>query len=268
MIDDSEGRPKLFQVHALGTLSFPAARRLQEILARQIAQGERPPCLLLLQHPHTFTFGRRGDEKHLIWSGEKLAARGVSLHWTDRGGDVTYHGPGQLVGYPLLPLGHLKTQGRIPQADYVGYLRRLEATLIHALDRLGIEAIVLPDHTGVWISPNVIARRPQSRPKSEPRRAKKIASIGVKIDPHGVSRHGFALNVDPDMTYWQGIVACGLAGYSAISIADLVQPPPAMPQVERAVARAFAEVFNLEAVAERDETKSVSILLEGSDPSI
>jgi lipoyl(octanoyl) transferase len=253
--------PKRCQVHALGTLPFLTARHLQEALARQIARGERPPCLLLLQHPPTYTFGRRGDEAHLLWSEDELEARGVSLYWTDRGGDVTYHGPGQLVGYPLLPLGSLNAEGRIPQADYVGYLRRLEMTLLQALERLGLEACLLPDHTGVWIAPNVILLHDR-REHHVVREAEKIASIGVKIDPQGVSRHGFALNVDPDMTYWEGIVACGLAGYEAISLADLVQPPPTMAQVKRAMVRSFADVFNFEIVEEKDETVLRDLLLK------
>jgi lipoate-protein ligase B len=261
---DELSHPVRCRVYILGTLPFLAARRLQEILAVQIAQEDRSPCLLLLQHPHTFTFGRRGDEAHLLWSEDELESRGVSLHWTDRGGDVTYHGPGQLVGYPLIPLGTINAEERIPQADYVEYLRRLEATLVGALGRLGLEASVLPDHTGVWISPGVIAHHRPDR-QAAGQEAEKIASIGVKIDHRGVSRHGFALNVDPDMTYWQGIVACGLAGYSAISIADLIQPPPSMPQVERAVMRSFAEVFHFEVVEERDQMPSINKLSEQSD---
>ena len=111
------------QVHQLGLVGYRQARQLQEQLAAEIADARRPPTLLLLEHPHTFTFGRRGKPENLLWSGAELEAQGVELLWSDRGGDITYHGPGQLVGYPLLPLGALNRRGRLPQADYLGYLR-------------------------------------------------------------------------------------------------------------------------------------------------
>jgi lipoyl(octanoyl) transferase len=135
--------PQTCAVYRLGNVPYLPAWRLQERLASQIASSAQPPTLLLLEHPHTFTFGRRGHLENLLWDEDELTRRGVSIHWVDRGGDVTYHDPGQLVGYPLIPLstsGLVVSDGstRIPQADYVGYLRRLEDVIITALDRLGV----------------------------------------------------------------------------------------------------------------------------------
>jgi lipoate-protein ligase B len=170
----------------------------------------------------------------------------VSVHWVDRGGDVTYHGPGQLVGYPLLPLGSpgafvdpTSSAMRLPQADFVGYLRRLEIILIAALDSLGIASFPVPGLTGVWVQPPGAVAQSQSLPA-------KIAAIGVKVDVHGISRHGFALNVNPDMTYWEGIIGCGLNGYPVASLAELLDPIPSMEQVIQAVSVAFGKEFGYE----------------------
>ncbi|HSB65477.1 MAG TPA: lipoyl(octanoyl) transferase LipB [Anaerolineales bacterium] len=219
-------------VRCLGMVPYQQAWDLQAQLAGQIATGELPPTLLLLEHPHTFTFGRRGQAANLLWGEAELKQRGVQVYWVDRGGDVTYHGPGQLVGYPLIPL---KSSGLVnsthsgmsslPQADYVGYLRQLEQVLIQALQTFGIGACRIQNLTGVWVD------------------GAKIAAIGVKVDARGITRHGFALNVDPDMTYWNGIIGCGLGGHSVTSLADHLKESPSMPQVMQAVIMAFEDVF-------------------------
>ncbi len=230
------------QVFRLGLVPYMQAWHQQEALATDVADGRRPPTLLLLQHPHTYTFGRRGRVENLLWQAAELSRREIAVHWVDRGGDVTYHGPGQLVGYPLLPLGRLDTSGRLPHADYVGFIRRLEATVILALARFGLVSGQIRGMTGVWLQPDVASRCPRCPPAAR-QAPSKIASIGIKVDARGVSRHGFALNVDPDMTYWEGIVACGLAGYPAVSLAELLDPPPSMEAVEDAIQAAFGEVF-------------------------
>jgi lipoyl(octanoyl) transferase len=234
----------------LGQVPYQDAWDLQERLAGEIADGRQPPTLLLLEHPHTFTFGRRGQAKNLLWGKDELEARRVQVYWVDRGGDVTYHGPGQLVGYPLLPLApgglYLEAQSgkaRLPQADYVGYLRRLEEMLIHALLSLGVAGAQVPGLTGVWVQADVFSRCLRC-PPSMRRKPAKIAAIGVKVDARGISRHGFALNVDPDMSYWDGIIGCGIPDYPIASLADLLQPVPTMQQVRQAVIQAFAEEFN------------------------
>jgi lipoate-protein ligase B len=230
----------------LGLVDYRAAWRLQGRLAAEIAAGERPATLLLLEHPHTYTFGRRGEAQNLLWDEPELKRRGLSVIWVDRGGDVTYHGPGQLVGYPLLQLapgGLMARPGqRLPQADYIGYLRKLESSLILALARLGIRAVQVEGLTGVWAPPDAL---PGSRARSPAGQGQpaKIASIGVKVDVRGVTRHGFALNVDPDMSYWEGIVGCGLGNHPTASLADLRDPPPAMSAVIEALSAAFGEIF-------------------------
>jgi lipoate-protein ligase B len=242
----------------LGLIEYERAWKLQDEYAREIAEGKRPPTLLLLEHPHVYTFGRRGKQKNLLWGESQLREKGIAIHWVDRGGDVTYHGPGQLVGYPLIPLAPLSLQqgtgdqgvgdrekGRIPDADYVGYIRKLEKTLISALARLGLAAGQRPGLTGVWIQADVHSRCPRCKPEDR-RKPAKIAAIGVKVDARGVSRHGFALNVNPDMEYWEGIIACGLQDEPVVSLADLFPEPPSMERVKREVIAAFGEVFGYE----------------------
>jgi lipoyl(octanoyl) transferase len=235
-------------VEDLGLLEYESAWKIQETYAAEIASGVRPPTLLLLEHPHVYTFGRRGQAGNLLWTEAELKDRDVAVHWVDRGGDVTYHGPGQLVGYPLIPLSPLiRRQGatgtvRLPRPDYVGYVRKLERALIIALANLGLVAGQRKGLTGVWVQADVWSRCLRCRPEDRQKPAK-IAAIGVKVDVRGVSRHGFALNVDPDMTYWDGIIACGLADAPVASLADLLDPLPSMDRVKREVVSAFGEVF-------------------------
>src|SRR6266542_133042 len=241
----------------LGIIEYEAAWKLQDEYAREIAEGKRPPTLLLLEHPHVYTFGRRGKQENLLWGESQLKEKGIAIHWVDRGGDVTYHGPGQLVGYPLIPLVPLSQretaqrsarssrgegESRIPQTDYVGYVRKLEKTLIIALASLGLAAGQRSGLTGVWIQADVHSRCPRCKPEDRKKPAK-IAAIGVKVDARGVSRHGFALNVNPEMDYWDGIIACGLEDEPVVSLADLFPVPPSMNAVKREVITAFSEVF-------------------------
>jgi len=242
-----------YEVLDLGLIEYERAWKLQDEYGREIAEGKRPPALLLLEHPHVYTFGRRGRQENLLWGESQLKERGIAIHWVDRGGDVTYHGPGQLVGYPLLPLGTPHPQSlsqgekgvRIPKADYVGYVRKLEKTLIVALARLGLAAGQRSGLTGVWIQADVHSRCPRCKPEDR-RKPAKIAAIGVKVDARGVSRHGFALNVNPDMEYWDGIIACGLQNEPVVSLADLFPDPPSMDHVKQEVSTAFSEVFGIE----------------------
>ena len=260
-----------FEVLDLGLIEYEAAWKLQDQYAAEIAQGKRLPTLLLLEHPHVYTFGRRGKQENLLWGESQLKEKGIAIHWVDRGGDVTYHGPGQLVGYPLIPLLPLRP-GRSSQesddqslastqmpnpnldmmrpvrsvldADYVGYVRKLEKTIITALARLGLAAGQRSGLTGVWIQSDVHSRCARCKPEDRKKPAK-IAAIGVKVDARGVSRHGFALNVNPDMEYWDGIIACGLQDEPIASLADLFESPPAMELVKREVVDAFRAVFEL-----------------------
>ena len=237
------------QVHWLGVVPYEQAWQLQNQLAAEIGLGERPPTLLLLEHPHTYTFGSRGQPDNLIWDQHELLRRGISVHWVDRGGDVTYHGPGQLVGYPLLPLAAggllispIVEPERLPQVDFVGYLRVLERVLIGALHQLGVTAKQVPGFTGVWV-PKQHPLPGLAESANPIHQHAKIASIGVKVDVKGISRHGFALNVNPDMSYWEGIVACGLQGYQQTSLGELLESLPSMDAVISTVLLSFEKEF-------------------------
>jgi lipoate-protein ligase B len=235
----------ILEVHDLGLMEYEQAWKLQDEYAGEVADGKRAATLLLVEHPHVYTFGRRGKQENLLWEESQLQKKGIATHWVDRGGDVTYHGPGQLVGYPIIPLGHVNAANKLPQADYVGYVRKLEETLIVALARLGLAAGQRSGLTGVWIQADVHSRCPRCKPEDR-RKPAKIAAIGVKVDARGVSRHGFALNVNPDMEYWDGIIACGLQDEPIVSLSDLFPEPPAMERVKRDVITAFGEVFEFE----------------------
>jgi len=234
-----------FEILDLGLIEYGQAWTLQNQYATEIAEGKRLPTLLLLEHPHVYTFGRRGRRENLLWGESQLKEKGIAIHWVDRGGDVTYHGPGQLVGYPLFPLGKLDSENKLPQADYVGYVRKLEDAIIAALARLGLVAGQRSGLTGVWVQADVHSRCPRCKPEDRKKPAK-IAAIGVKVDIHGVTRHGFALNVDPVMEYWNGIIACGLQNEPIVSLGDLFLEPPTMERVKQEVVYAFQERFGIE----------------------
>ena len=233
-------------VRRLGLVSYAEAWELQKQLAAQRAADAIPDTLLLLEHPHTYTLGRSGHVENLLWDEAQRAQRGIALHWVDRGGDITYHGPGQLVGYPILKLGAVaNAEGKIPQADYVGFVRRIEETLIRALLRFGLVSGQVPGLTGVWVQADVASRCPHCPPAAR-HAPSKIAAIGMKVDARGVSQHGFALNVNPDMSYWDGIIGCGLRDHVSISLADVLESPPPMARVMDEVAAAFGKMFERE----------------------
>jgi lipoate-protein ligase B len=195
----------------LGLIDYGQALRLQEDLLMQRHRGECEDTLLLLEHPSVFTLGRGANEKNI------LAPRAVPVHRIGRGGDVTYHGPGQLVGYPIV---HLGAHGR----DVDAYLRGLEAAVIAALAHYEIIAQRKDGLTGVWVGDG------------------KIASIGIGVR-RWVTYHGFALNVDPELSYFADIVPCGIAGVQMTSMATLLARPVAVGSVKPLIAEAFARYF-------------------------
>ena len=172
------------QVRQLGRVHYGAALELQQRLVAERKQGAIGDQLLLLEHEHVVTLGRNGHMDNVLASDEALARAGISFYPTDRGGDVTYHGPGQLVGYPILDLRDWKR-------DVGAYVRGVEQAIIDTLAEFGIEAGRIPKLTGVWVE------------------GRKIAAIGVHIS-RWVTSHGFALNVSTDLSYFQYIVPCGL----------------------------------------------------------
>ena len=219
----------------LGRVDYGSAWRLQKILAEDRAAERIEDTLLMLEHPPTYTLGRRGSEAHLLVDGEVLARQGVEVHRVDRGGDITFHGPGQLVGYPVVSL-----EGR--QGGASRYLRDLEEVLILGLESLGVSAGRQQGLTGVWVG------------------GEKIAAIGVKINARRVTGHGFALNVTTDLGYFRQIVPCGIRGKGVTSLARVLGHPPDMARVQGAVVDAFGQVFGMEMVPVSPE--SIAKLME------
>ena len=208
-------------VERLGLVPYGEALAYQRQVARARIAGTIPEdVLLLVEHPPVITLGRSSKERHLLASPDVLAQRGVELFDVERGGDVTFHGPGQLVGYPIIDL-------KRHRRDLHWYLRRVEEALIRALEAFGIVAERSPGYTGVWTL------------------GRKIASIGVHARDW-VTWHGFALNVNTDLGYFDLIVPCGIEAVTMTSIArELGSDEPSMREVENVVTRAFGDVFEL-----------------------
>jgi lipoate-protein ligase B len=221
----------------LGLIEYGPAWEFQRYLAGARAAGKIPDTLILLQHPHTYTLGRSAVVGHLLMNEQERKEKGISLYHVDRGGDITYHGPGQLIGYPILCLGTPGMKGRLPAMDYVGYLRSIEEVLIQVCAEWEISAQRSQGYTGVWVNDGK---------QADANKPRKIAAIGVKVDGRGVSQHGFALNVDPDQSYFDGIVPCGLHDRGVTSMAQemgrTILPVAAAPSV----ARRFGHVFGID----------------------
>jgi lipoyl(octanoyl) transferase len=203
------------QFRDLGRIGYAGAFALQQDLVDRRKRGEIPDQLLMVEHPHVVTMGRSGRDENLLAAPELLERAGIAFHRTDRGGDVTYHGPGQVIGYPILDLREWKR-------DVVAYIRGLEQVLIGALAEFGIEAGREKGATGVWTSRG------------------KIAAIGVHIS-RWVTSHGFALNVDTDLSYFQYIVPCGLT--KPVTSIRECGVTAERAHVVAAIARNFAQVF-------------------------
>jgi lipoyl(octanoyl) transferase len=203
----------------LGRIEYGEAWDVQRELVARRKQGSGEDCLLFAEHPHVITMGRGAHPEHLLVSREQLDRLGVALWETNRGGDITYHGPGQLVGYPIVDLREWKR-------DVVAYLRALEQVLIDAAGEFGIAAERLPGCTGVWAA------------------GAKLAALGVHVS-RWVTSHGFALNVTTDLRYFGYIVPCGLTR-PVTSMEQLLGEAPPRTIVLDAVARHFGRVFGRE----------------------
>jgi lipoate-protein ligase B len=206
----------------LGRIRYGDALDIQQQVAAGRKQGVTPDHLLLLEHPHVITMGRNGHAENLLASDEVMARTGIEYFPTDRGGDVTYHGPGQLVGYPILDLRDWKR-------DVGAYVRALEQTLIDTLGDYGIEAGRIPKLTGVWVGD------------------RKIAAIGVHLS-RWVTSHGFALNVSTDLSYFQYIVPCGLT--KPVTSMAALGVRASWEEVGRRLVPHFARNFECEITAE------------------
>ncbi len=205
-------------VRSLGMVAYADAWELQREQARRRSAGHVGDTLLLLEHPHTYTCGRSTKPEHVLLPPDALQRHQIAVYDVDRGGDVTYHGPGQLVGYPILKLSRYG-------ADLLGYLRMLEDVLILVVQAFGVQAARVPGLTGVWVG------------------ERKIAAIGVKLSASGVTMHGFALNVCPDLRYFEYIVPCGIHNRGVTSLEQQLGRRPARGQLEQQIAGAFADVF-------------------------
>jgi len=219
MLEDGS-RP--LQVRVLGSLPYEAGLTLQEELVRRRRLNEIPDQLLLLEHPPVITLGTSSRAGNVLLSPPELASKGIRVHEAGRGGDVTYHGPGQLVGYPILDLNP-------DRKDLHRYLRDLESALIHALQEFGIEGRREEGLTGVWV--------PEG----------KLAAIGVRVSSGWITSHGFALNVDPDLDHFSAIVPCGIRGRQVTSMSRHLGRHLEVQEVLPAVIRGVEAVFSRKA---------------------
>jgi lipoyl(octanoyl) transferase len=216
-----------------GKLLYAEAWSLQKRLAAARAADAVPDTLLLLEHPHTYTLGSAGKLEHLLLTPAQLAERGIALHHVDRGGDITYHGDGQLVGYPIL---------RLPggadglHADVIAYLRTLEQVIIDFLACYGVQGERIDGLSGVWV-------RQDGAPH-------KIAALGVRVTSKRITQHGFALNITTDLRYFDGIVPCGIRDKGVTRLADLVAQPPDLLTAAQQLASIFAAHFKRQLHAE------------------
>ncbi|MGH2748973.1 MAG: lipoyl(octanoyl) transferase LipB [Actinomycetota bacterium] len=201
----------------LGRVDYAEAWSWQRELFLSRLDGECGDSLMLLEHPHTYTLGRRSIESDVLYGDAERKARAIALYRVDRGGRATYHGPGQLVGYPILALGE--------RYDVVRYLRKLEDALIATARDLGVEARRDEEQTGVWVGTN------------------KIGAIGVKIT-RGITMHGFAFNVHTDLDMFRGIIPCGLQGRWVTSVEAETNRRYSVKEVATMAANHLAEVFD------------------------
>ncbi len=212
----SEGRA--LEVRRLGRVTYSDGLALQEELVAARRVGEIPDTLLLLEHPHVITLGSASDGSHVLLDEGERRLMGIELFETGRGGDVTYHGPGQLVGYPILDL-------KPDRKDLHRYIRDLEEGLIRALAGFGIEAGRVDGLTGVWVDDE------------------KVAAIGVRVSSGWITSHGFALNVNTDLSFFGAIVPCGIRDHGVTSMEALLGRTLDMREVEDAVVTAIGDVF-------------------------
>ena len=207
-----------------GRVPYDVANAAMHRLAERRLADQIPDTVILLEHPSIFTAGRRAKVDELLWSPDEVEARGGSVRMIDRGGSFTYHGPGQLVGYPILGLGS--------RPDAVDYLRRLEEAVIGICGDVGVAAERRADvQTGVWVGDD------------------KICAIGVRLMRARVTLHGFALNCETDLSWFRGIVACGLPDHGQTSLSEQLGRRVAVPDVIPIAERRLADVFDLSFVS-------------------
>ncbi len=206
------------EVRDLGLIPYAEALALQSDLVVHRRSGDVPDQLLLLQHPHIITLGTASSRSHVLADESRRRDLGIDLIDVGRGGDVTYHGPGQLVAYPILDL-------KPDRKDVHRYLRDLEAVLVRTLDEIGIRGEPVPDLTGVWVE------------------GRKIAAIGVRVSSGWITSHGFALNVSNDLSFFETIVPCGIQDVSVTSVTQELGRTVDVTDILETVSEAFSEIF-------------------------
>jgi lipoyl(octanoyl) transferase len=202
-----------------GLVPYADANAFMHDLAERRAAGGAPDSLILLEHPPVFTAGRRSQPDHVRWAAERFGLEGATFEHVDRGGSVTFHGPGQLVGYPVLDLG--------VKPDVIAHLRRIEEAVILAGRDIGVDLHRDPDATGVWSGD------------------RKVCAIGVKLTHARVTMHGFALNCTTDLRWFDAIVPCGLADRGVAMLSELAGREVTVTEMAPLVERRFAEVFGI-----------------------
>ena len=221
----SDGPGRTLDVHRVGRIGYSDALALQQRLVAARGEGEIGDVLLLLEHPPTVTLGRGAKRENLLFDEAAFASAGIEVHEIGRGGDVTYHGPGQLVGYPIVDL-------KPDRQDVRKYVASLEETMIRLCADYGITAERLEGFNGTWLD-------------SEGFRPRKIGAVGVRIS-RWITMHGFALNVSPNMAHFASIVPCGIQGKGVTSLELEISQPPSMDEVIQRVGEHFAAIHQSE----------------------
>jgi lipoyl(octanoyl) transferase len=216
----------------LGRVSYSDGLEMQDRAVERLRSGEGSEQLLLLEHPHVFTLGRGADSRNILADQKQLKSHSIEVYETGRGGDVTYHGPGQLVGYPIISL-------KPDRCDVHRYVRDLEEALIRAIADYGITGARIAGLTGVWVG------------------NEKIAAIGVRI-ARWITSHGFALNVSTDLDYFRMIVPCGITDKGVTSISRLLGRAIDVEEVAQAVTRHFGAVFERDVITLSDVSRELS----------
>lgn len=217
MIPQASQARRVCEARWLGLVPYDNGLRLQERAVERLRSGEAPEQLLLLEHPHVFTLGRGADSSNILADREQLQTHSVEVHETGRGGDVTYHGPGQLVGYPIINL-------KPDRCDVHRYVRDIEEVLIRTIGDFGVIGTRIEGLTGVWVG------------------NEKIAAIGVRI-ARWITSHGFALNVNTDLDYFRMIVPCGISDKGVTSLSRLIGRSIDIRDVAQTAALNFGRVF-------------------------
>jgi len=205
----------------IGQYDYAKALELQAQLVALRQREQIPDMLLQVEHNHTYTVGRRANPSHLLWDEDELKRRGIRFYTVDRGGEMTYHGPGQLIGYPIVKIGGIP--------GIRDYLYSLEEVLIRTAADFGIRAERLPGHPGVWFG------------------FEKLAAIGLRVT-RGVTKHGFALNASTDLSYFDGIVPCGMQDKGVTSLSEILGRRQPMAEVKSSIVKNFGTVFNVDIV--------------------